>query len=37
MMLTQYLTRTERDWDRGETVGASEIGQCARRENARPT
>lgn len=30
-MLTQYLTETPRDWDRGETVGASEIGQCARR------
>lgn len=30
-MLTQYLTETIRDWDRGDTVGASEIGQCARR------
>jgi len=29
-MITDYLTRTPRDWFRLNTVGASEIGGCAR-------
>ena len=30
-MLTEYLTETPREWDRSNTVGSSEIGQCARK------
>lgn len=30
-MLKEYLTPKAQDWDRSNTVGASEIGSCARR------
>ncbi|MGI9504998.1 MAG: hypothetical protein ACR2RE_18285 [Geminicoccaceae bacterium] len=30
-MLTEFLTETKIAWDRSKTVGASEIGQCAKK------